>query len=119
MVDRAAADVLAAALELCLDAVVVCPGCLFGVAMELDKSDERAIRAAVRFFAPLLWDEGLEEPVRAALEQACRAGVDGAEAAFADVEARGPRSGVFDAVVRLLASRQLEEAKRRYITSQN
>ncbi len=87
--------------------------------MELDEGDERAIRAAVRFFADLLWDEGLEEPVRAALERARRAGVDGAEAAVADVQARGSRSAVFEAVVRLLARGKLEEARRRYITSLN
>ena len=58
MRDRAAADLLAATLDVRLAADRVCPACLFGVAMELEKGDERAIRSAVRFFAPLLWDEG-------------------------------------------------------------
>ncbi len=48
--------------------------------------------------------------MRAALEGARRAGVDDAEAALADVQARGSRSLVFEAVVRLLARRQLAEA---------
>ncbi len=93
--------------------------CIFGVACALDSDDEREPRRTLRFFVPLLWDEGLDAPVRAALEAAREAGVEGAAAAIADLEARGPRSFVFGAVVRLLAQRQSEAMKRSYITSQN
>ncbi len=83
------------------------------------KGDERAIRSGVRFFAPLVWEQALEEALRAALARARDAGEDGADAALADVGPRGPRSLVVPAVVRLLDRRQLEEARRHYITSMN
>ncbi len=117
--ERASAEVVAGALDLDGLQSVACPMCVFGVACALDSDDEQEVRRTLRFFVPLLWDEGLDAPVRAALEAARKAGVADAGAAIADLEARGPRSFVFMAVVRALAVRQSEAMRRSYITSQN
>jgi hypothetical protein len=119
MDERAAAEVVAEALDLRGAFAVACPMCLFGVACDLDSPDPRALGRATRYFAPLLWDEGLDAAAKAALEGARKAGVPGVEEAIADVAARGPRSFVFLAVVRRLARMQREEATRAYTTSQN
>ncbi len=117
--ERASAEAVAGALDLDGLQATACPMCIFGVACALDSDDEREPRRTLRFFVPLLWDEGLDAPVREALEGAREAGVAGAGAAIADLEARGPRSFVFGAVVRRLAERQSAAMRRSYITSQN
>lgn len=89
------------------------------MASALAAGDEREVRRAIRFFAPLLWDEGLDAPVRVALDQAAVKGIPGAEAAITDVEARGPRSRVVEAIVRRLAAQMLEELERGYASSLN
>jgi hypothetical protein len=123
MLDAARADALAASLDLDFHELAICRACLLFVTLPLDGGDERKIRGALRSFTPVLWDEGLALPLQAALERARRAGVPDAEAAIADIEARGPRSRVAQAAVRRLAAQQLEEMKRmrpwRYITSLN
>ena len=43
--------------------------CLYGVATELRRGDERKLRGALRFFTPLLWEEGLERPLVDALRR--------------------------------------------------
>lgn len=111
MLDAARADAVAESLGLDLRDLQLCVMCLFGVGTALERGDEREVRFALRFFAPLLWDEGLEDPLRAALARAVRAGVrDGAEAA-ADVGRYGPASRVVEAVVRRLAAQQLGEMR--------
>jgi hypothetical protein len=117
--ERASAEAVAGALDLAALQAEACPMCIFGVACALDSDDEQGSRRALRFFMPLLWDEGLDAPVRAALQAARGAGVAGAGAALADLDARGPRSYVFGAVVRRLARLQSDAMKRSYITSQN
>jgi len=86
--------------------------CLYGVATELRRGDERKLRGALRFFTPLLWEEGLERPLVDALRRAARLGVAHAAEAFAEVEAHGAASRVVRAVVRDLAAQQLEELER-------
>ena len=117
--ERESAAAVAGALDVSGLEAVACPMCIFGVACGLDSDDERESRRALQFFMPLLWDEGLGGPVRAALEAAREAEVADAGAAIADLDARGPRSFVFGAVVRRLAERQSAAMKRSYITSRN
>ena len=119
VVDRRASDALAAAIDLRRLRLAACPLCLFGVACELEAGDENEIRKALRFFAPLVWEEGLAEPLVAALEGAQQAGLPGADAAIADADARGPHSPIAEAVVRRLASEQLAEMERNRTASLN
>jgi hypothetical protein len=99
-----AAAALAAQLDLDVDEVGICQACLSCVAFPQRAGDERETRRATNEFAPILWDEGLEAPVREALERARAAGVAEAEAAARDVEARGGRSITVKAIVRRLAA---------------
>jgi hypothetical protein len=92
VISAEAAAALAAQLELDVDEVGICHACLSVVSFPQRAGDERKTRRATNEFAPILWDEGLEAPVRAALDRAREAGVAGAEVAACDVEARGGRS---------------------------
>ena len=112
MLDPARAEAVAAALRLRLRDLRLCVMCLFGVATELRRGDERKVRSALRFFAPLLWEEGLEAPFLAALRRAALAGVPDAAEALAEVARHGPASRVVKAAVRELAAQQLEEMER-------
>ena len=98
------ADELAAQLDLDVDEVGICHACLSSVSFPQRAGDERETRRATNEFAPILWDEGLEGPVREALERASTAGVAGADAAMRGVEALGGRSVVVKAIVRRLAA---------------
>jgi hypothetical protein len=110
---------LARALGVGLDAHGVCPACLGMIAMELDHGDAESLARASRRVVTTLWLEGLGGPVEDALYQARRRGLAGVEEAFADFEARGPRSDVFRAVVRHLAERLKREVDRSYRASLN
>ena len=59
-------------------------------------------------WAPDLWAEGLEQPVRLVLRRARDEGVPNADAALEDVEARGPRSVVVREIV-LRLGRELDD----------
>ena len=117
--DRQSADQVVAAIDVERARRAACPVCLFGIARELEAGDEKKIEKALRFFVPLLWDEGLAEPLKAALERAGLAGVPHAGAAIADLKARGPASLVAEALVRRLASEQVAETERTRIASLN
>ena len=104
VISAEAAAALAAQLELDVDEVGICHACLSVVSFPQRGGDERETRRATNKFAPILWDEGLDAPVRAALDRAREAGVAGAEAAARDVEARGGRSVTVKAIVRRLAA---------------
>jgi hypothetical protein len=110
MLDAPRADAVAESLGLELSAVPACPLCLWSVGSALE-DDPAELRSALRFFAPVLWDEGLEAPVRAALEAARALGIPDADAATAEVEQLGPSSRVVKAVVQRLAAQQLEELR--------
>jgi hypothetical protein len=73
---------LAAQLDLDVDEVGICHACLSFVSFPLRAGDEPETRRATNEFAPILWDEGLEAPVREALERARAAGVTYADAAI-------------------------------------
>jgi hypothetical protein len=94
---------LAGRLGLDLDDVGVCLACLSFVSMPLGWGDEREARRATFAITPDLWEEGLAEPARLALERARTDAVPGADAGPADVEARQGRSVTARAIVRRLA----------------
>ena len=95
---------LAAELDLDVYEVGICHACLSFVSFPLDDGDEREVARAVREFGPILWDEGLAEPLRAALERASRRGIVGADVAIPDVDAFGAQAAIVGAVIRQLAA---------------
>jgi hypothetical protein len=119
MFDRARAEALVEALDLDLNRVPHCSMCLFGISYPLRLGDDVEVRRALRFFLPLMWDEGLDESLETVLRRARRARVPGAAAALAEILSRGRKSEVARAAVLRLAKQQAEEAERAYITSQN
>jgi hypothetical protein len=118
-VDRSTALAVAAALDLRIPPLAPCPLCLLSVAWALRDQDERAVRRRIRFHAPILWDEGLEGPTLGALERARGAGVPDAEEALANVRARGARSVVVQALVRVRAQEMLEDMRRNDMAAMN
>jgi hypothetical protein len=95
---------LAAALELDVDDMAICHACLSFVCFALDSGDDHKVACSITQIAPDLWAEGLEQPVRMALERARELGVENADEAIAAIESRGPRSQVVRAIVRRLAA---------------
>jgi hypothetical protein len=93
--------------------------CLLLVTPELESEDGRAAAGRITMIAPTLWAEGLDRPVRDALEQKVRFGVADAADALLDFDERGFRSGIFRAVVRRLAAELKESAQRAYLASLN
>jgi hypothetical protein len=93
----------AAELDLDVDDIAVCTACLGGVAIALDYGDAREVASATRFFAPMLFDEGLALPVRLALERARRREVADIELALWDFHMNGGHGRVAHAVVQRLA----------------
>jgi hypothetical protein len=89
-------------LELDVDDIGICLACLSFVSMAIRRGDEVDIRREVNRMTPELWEEGLEQPLRLALERAIAADVPLAREALAEVEARGGRGLVAKAVVRRL-----------------
>jgi hypothetical protein len=105
------AERLAAALDLDVDELGICHACLCIVSFAIDSGDEREIRLATNRIARDLWAEGLALPAQAALERARKRGVPGAEAAIAEVEAKGHRTRVVHAIVRCLAAELLRRGR--------
>jgi len=70
MLDRTRAAKLAAKLDVHVHELPICLPCLSFVAFPLDSGDERELRRATLHFTPILWEEGLAEPARQALERA-------------------------------------------------
>jgi hypothetical protein len=102
----------AAGLDLDLSRTPVCLACLSFVSAGLREGDERDARSWARQMTPFIWEEGLAEPALQAVREACRDGVRQAEAALADLEARGGRSVVARAIVLRLAAELAEEERR-------
>jgi hypothetical protein len=110
-VTGAHAKELAERLDLGVHDIPICLACLSFVSFPIGRGDEREARSWARRMAPDLWAEGLEQPVRLALRRARDAGMPNAEAAIANVEARGPRGvAVREIVLRL--GRDLEDHAR-------
>ena len=103
MVDAGQAKGIASQLDLDLDDIGICLACLSFVSFALDSGSERKVAGSITSMAPDLWAEGLEQPVRLALERARERGVANAEEAIVTVDRSGPRSPVVRAIVRKLA----------------
>ena len=110
---------LAQTLQIGLHSPGVCPACISFVAMEIDRGNERRVAGEITSFAPLLWDEGLGEAVRAALEPLARGGDEEARLALAELVVRRERSPIFRAVVRRLAGELAEGVRRSRTASLN
>jgi hypothetical protein len=110
-VDAGQARGIASELDLDLDDIGICLACLSFVSMAIDHGDEREIRGELIRMTPDLWAEGLALPARLALQRARKQGVAGAEAALADIEKRGGRSLVAQAIVYRLAADLSARAK--------
>jgi|SRR6266498_2829081 hypothetical protein len=103
---RAAAEQVAAAVDLHLDELAICEACLSFVTFALDRADLREIARATARLTPILWEEGLALPARLALERARSEGVPNAGAAVEELALDGGRSGVARAIVLRLAGQQ-------------
>jgi hypothetical protein len=114
--DADAAAPLAARLSVGLGSHGVCYPCLGEVAHELECGDGHRVE---QWVVGTLWVEGLGVSVSAAVERAVRLGLPGADAARADLAARGCRSGIFRAVVRRLARDLQQETRRAFAASLN
>jgi hypothetical protein len=95
---------LAAQLDLDLDDVGICHACLSFVSFEIYGGNPHKIRGAVQSMTPWLWEEGLEVPVRMALERARRRGVAHADEALEEVRKLGPRTRIARAIVQRLGA---------------
>jgi hypothetical protein len=115
---------LAQALDLDVEDMGICLACLGSVAFPLRAGNQRELRRALRYFTPILWEEGLEAPTLTALERARAARLPRAEAAAADVEARGSGSPIVRQVVLRLAGDLIERtglelSRLGYVTFEN
>jgi hypothetical protein len=104
VITRAAADALAAELDLDVDDLAICHACLSFVSFAIDSGDDHKVTCSIRQIAPDLWAEGLAEPVGMALRRARERGVPNANEAIRSVAERGPRSQIVRAIVRRLAA---------------
>lgn len=94
---------LAAALDLDVSQTEICPACLSFVSFALDSGTRGEIQGATITWTPVLWNEGLELPLRLALGQARTQGVPDAARAIVDLNAAGPRTTIARAAVQRLA----------------
>jgi hypothetical protein len=111
-VTRAAADALAAQLDLDVDDLAICHACLSFVSFAVDSGDAREVTSWTGRMAPDLWAEGLAGPVRMALRRAQERGVANADEAIRLVDEKGGRSAVAHAIVRKLAADLAARAER-------
>jgi hypothetical protein len=72
----------------------------------------RELRRALRFFGELLWDEGLKQPATEALEGAARLASRAHKRGSRRFARAAHGRGSFQAIVRVLARQQAEEAER-------
>jgi hypothetical protein len=102
---------LAARLDLDLDGSGVCLACLSFVSMPLDAGDVRTAQREARRIARDLWADGLEAPMKAALEKARREGIPYAEEASRQVEVSGPRALIVQLVIHRFAAELVERTR--------
>ncbi len=95
---------LAAALDVDVAATGICYACLSFVSFPLDSGKEQEATREARKLAPILWDEGLEQPALASVRRAVAAGVPDADLACAALEDKGGRSIWAHAIVLRLAA---------------
>jgi hypothetical protein len=111
VLDRKRADAVAATLDIDVHETGICLPCLSFVSFPLDRGEQSKVRGAEREFTPILWDEGLAEPARAALERACERGVRNADRALADVDRAGAKTPIARAIVCVLALQLVAEMR--------
>src|SRR5207244_11493062 len=75
---RAAADALAAELDLDVDDLAICHACLSFVSFAIDSGGEREVTSWTRRMTSELWAEWLAGPVRMALRRAQERGAGSA-----------------------------------------
>ena len=97
-------------LDLDVDDIPICLACLSFVSSALESGHPREIDRTVAEFAPILWEEGLAQPVLLALQRTKRQGMAGAAAALAEVERRGPRAPIVALIILRLAAQLSERA---------
>jgi len=97
-------------LHLDVEYIPICLACLSFVSSALESGHPREIDRAVAEFAPILWEEGLAQPVLLALQRTKRQGMAGAAAALAEVERRGPRAPIVALIILRLAAQLSERA---------
>ena len=103
---------LAERLDISLDRTPICRACLSFVSMTLDKDDGgREARGWAHRLSRDLWGEGLEAPLREALERAREAGDADAVAALEDIGTRGWRARIVPDVIMRLGAEQKHEAE--------
>jgi hypothetical protein len=110
-VTRNEATELAAALDLDVYDMGVCLACLGFVSFAIDSGNEPKVRGEITRMAPILWDEGLAQAVRIALERARERGLRNAEEAITEVAEKGQRSRIVRAIVRRLGADLSSRAK--------
>ena len=99
-------------LDINLGRTPICRACLSFVSMTLDKDDGgREARGWAHRLSRDLWQEGLEAPLRDALERARGAGDADAAAALEDIEARGWRARIVPEVIMRLGIELKAEAE--------
>jgi hypothetical protein len=81
----------------------VCAACLSFVSIALDHGDPADVARELRRMTPDIWADGLEAHALASVRRAVELGVVDADAALADLEARGGRSVTARAIVLKLA----------------
>jgi imidazolonepropionase-like amidohydrolase len=111
MLDRPRAWELATKLDLDMHEAGICLACLTFVAFPLDSGNENEVRGKTVQFTPILWEEGLEQPARSALERARERGIKDAERALTDLDTRGARTTIARAIVRALALQMVAEMR--------
>jgi hypothetical protein len=98
-------------LGLHVDCIGICQACLSFVSCSLD--DPKEVRHWTYEMTPLIWEEGLREPVLEAVRRL------GDAEALADLETKGGRSKFARAIVMHLARQQDKRARRRWQAMQN
>ena len=91
-------------LDLDVDDIPICLACLSFVSSALEGGHPRDINRTLAEFAPILWEEGLAQPVLLALQRTKRQGMAGAAAELAEVERRGARAPIVALIVLRLAA---------------
>lgn len=104
------ADRFAARLDVDLDGV--CLLCLSFITSAIHEGDPKEARRWVRRMSPDLWEDGLDQTILEAVGLAVARGEPDAELWLAEVEQRGPKGLLVQAVVARLAQ-QLADWERR------
>jgi hypothetical protein len=101
-------------LEIDYATVPICLACLTLVSFPLDLGRDAEARREAAELRRHLWEDGLAEPTRLALERACERAVDRAAEAMREIDRIGARSAVVTAIILQLAYAQVDEMRARH-----